>query len=236
MPAHKKFTEEEARAMLEEWKRGTSIRGLAVSRDSNWTTVWKYLSSAGLMDAKRVRVCKDCPALLVASPNGKWKIRCDPCHIQFEYRQRVRYNRKRVTGVAHEQYEAMLAEQKGLCAICRNGPTPNRTLGVDHDHDTLRVRGLLCNLCNVGLGAFNDDMRVMKLAIAYLEKHRQLSLLLPAGERDHASNTRCRSTVGNRDPQKSAYGKTRRHLRAENAVGRRYRGKRHQVDPRAPVS
>lgn len=45
------------------------------------------------------------------------------------------------------QYARMLAEQEGRCAICRRRPI-RRRLAVDHDHNTGRVRGLLCYTCN----------------------------------------------------------------------------------------
>jgi hypothetical protein len=51
-----------------------------------------------------------------------------------------------------EEFEAMLAAQGGVCAICA-GPPGGRwnRLFVDHDHETGKVRGLLCHLCNAAL-------------------------------------------------------------------------------------
>lgn len=46
-----------------------------------------------------------------------------------------------------EDYDALLAQQDGHCAICPSTPKTRR-LHVDHDHKTLRVRGLLCHRCN----------------------------------------------------------------------------------------
>jgi hypothetical protein len=70
-------------------------------------------------------------------------------------------------GISQDDFDRMLEEQSGRCAIC--GTTPESTLHVDHCHDTLNVRGLLCTKCNIGIGYFNDDVEVMKRAIAYLE-------------------------------------------------------------------
>jgi len=50
-------------------------------------------------------------------------------------------------GITPEQYDAILAHQKGVCAICERPPKKN-ALCVDHDHKTLKVRGLLCFQCN----------------------------------------------------------------------------------------
>ncbi len=80
-------------------------------------------------------------------------------------------------GISLEQYNQMLLSQKGCCDICGNPETATRSgrikaLAVDHCHESGFIRALLCNACNVGLGAFGDDVDRMKAAIAYLEKHR----------------------------------------------------------------
>jgi hypothetical protein len=53
-----------------------------------------------------------------------------------------------------EEYNSMLDTQKGLCNICGK---PSRTyLGVDHDHKTGKIRGLLCAGCNAKLAWFES--------------------------------------------------------------------------------
>ena len=76
-------------------------------------------------------------------------------------------------GITFEDYKQILLKQDGVCAICGHPETSTykgklRYLSVDHDHKTGQVRGLLCNDCNVGLGWFKDDIRVLKDAIRYL--------------------------------------------------------------------
>lgn len=75
-------------------------------------------------------------------------------------------------GVTKEMFDAMLAAQDGRCAICRTDSPGKRGFGVDHDHETGRVRGLLCNLCNAGLGCFKDDVDRMSAGIDYLRRYR----------------------------------------------------------------
>ena len=60
------------------------------------------------------------------------------------------------------------------CAICGTDD-PNfghvKTFSVDHDHETGKVRGLLCLHCNLGLGKFKDNSTNLRKAADYLDKH-----------------------------------------------------------------
>lgn len=61
----------------------------------------------------------------------------------------------------------MYAQSKGACAIC--GVRPDRSLALDHCHKTGKLRGLLCFSCNVALGHFKDDPKLLRKAIRYLK-------------------------------------------------------------------
>lgn len=78
------------------------------------------------------------------------------------------YRRHYKYGMTIEDYDRMFAEQNGGCAICGGTPTRTEHLHVDHDHETGRIRGLLCDSCNLGLGKFRDDPDVLAKAAAYL--------------------------------------------------------------------
>ena len=65
-------------------------------------------------------------------------------------------------------YDKILEMQGGGCAICGIEPEEGRYLDVDHDHETDRVRGLLCNSCNKGLGMFSDSQERLVKAAGYL--------------------------------------------------------------------
>jgi hypothetical protein len=77
-------------------------------------------------------------------------------------------------GVDGETYARMLREQNGVCALCKKPETMrNReNLCVDHDHATGRVRGLLCQKCNQGLGYLGDTVESLEAAIAYIKSRR----------------------------------------------------------------
>lgn len=67
-----------------------------------------------------------------------------------------------------EQYDEMARAQGERCAICEQ----IAVLVVDHDHDTGMIRGLLCSVCNAGLGMFHDQTSSLARAIEYLEESR----------------------------------------------------------------
>lgn len=71
-------------------------------------------------------------------------------------------------GLTIEEFQSMVAAQNGRCAICG---CDDRQLVIDHNHSSGAVRGLLCNLCNQGLGALQDSEPVLKAALLYLQRH-----------------------------------------------------------------
>lgn len=75
----------------------------------------------------------------------------------------------RYYGITIEQYEILLKNQNGGCAICFSPTGSNgKRLSVDHNHETGEVRGLLCDDCNTGLGKFKDNPNLLAIAINYL--------------------------------------------------------------------
>lgn len=87
----------------------------------------------------------------------------------------VARSRKYVYGITDLEYRALLEKQHGKCAVCGNGETQMgnggkvRNLGVDHCHDTGKIRGLLCHNCNVAIGHAQDDPALLRRMAAYLE-------------------------------------------------------------------
>lgn len=71
------------------------------------------------------------------------------------------------------EYDELLYFQDGKCAICGiHSSELNRSLAVDHDHRTGKIRGLLCNSCNQGLGYFKDKISNLEDALYYLILHK----------------------------------------------------------------
>jgi hypothetical protein len=78
---------------------------------------------------------------------------------------------KRKFGMTIEQYDAMLEAQGGGCFICGRPPREDISLHVDHDHSTGKVRGILCFCCNNALADFQEDLELLRKAMAYLISH-----------------------------------------------------------------
>lgn len=80
----------------------------------------------------------------------------------------------RIYKITLQDYEDMLTEQDGCCKICGiERSKMKRSFSVDHCHTTGKVRGLLCDACNQGLGHFKDSTEILHRAIEYLEASRK---------------------------------------------------------------
>lgn len=79
-------------------------------------------------------------------------------------------------GLTLEKYEELEKLQNGLCAVCglsNSQKLYNRSvsLHIDHNHETGKIRGLLCHKCNTALGLANDDPTILRKLVDYLEKN-----------------------------------------------------------------
>lgn len=128
-------------------------------------------------------------------PNGRnWY--CKSCINDYgqRYKDERRLRSKRKYGISEKEYLALFDAQGGVCAICGKPETKiNRgtlsILSVDHNHETGKVRGLLCSACNAGLGNFRDDRELIAKALEYLR------------DRDDERTTNARADVVDRYAQ-----------------------------------
>lgn len=112
---------------------------------------------------------------------------CKRCHVETtrERRNRDAASIKRTGkyawrshikgkyGITEAEYLRLQEWSQGGCAICGERPDIEarrvKRLSVDHNHVTGKVRGLLCTNCNGGLGKFKDSVRLLRIAMAYLD-------------------------------------------------------------------
>lgn len=137
----------------------------------------EYISTTELDDQGR-KQCSGCREWKPADQyhahprvKGGRQSRCMRC---------LRDNRLRATyGITLAQYEAMVEEQGGGCAICGGTNGSGRALHVDHDHGCCAgtkscgacVRALLCDPCNRSIGLMREDAQRLEKAAAYLRRY-----------------------------------------------------------------
>lgn len=134
------------------------------------------------------RVCRDCDQRkpmteFYHASGGRYRRRiCHACTDERFKKRRAanpqRYSRmirdqaiKLKYGLSREEFEALLIDQNYRCMVCETKLTL-ATTHVDHDHQTNRVRGLLCFNCNVAIGHLRDDSRLLDRAAAYIRRSR----------------------------------------------------------------
>ena len=130
---------------------------------------------------EKYKTCIDCKKSKIETTFAKKgkssgrRNRCNTCHERRRSKRnpdKVREKNRRTHlklnyNMSLEKYNELYTNQQGLCKICRNF---NDLLFVDHCHTTGKVRGLLCNNCNSGLGFFRDNIEYLSGAILYLKE------------------------------------------------------------------
>lgn len=123
--------------------------------------------------------CKHCKIELPPDVPG---YRCRPCNAQKtrEYREKnpeyqKDYKLKVNYNLTREEVISMFDNQNGKCKICDKdlilfkSNYVGKHACIDHNHDTGKIRGILCDKCNRGLGFFNDNKELLKRASEYLD-------------------------------------------------------------------
>jgi len=141
-----------------------------------------------LAASKESKICLKCKTVKLRTEfhkrnSDKYKLQayCKLCRkeIQNNYENtEIGKLRRREAGLKHkykmslQQYLEKAMEQNYCCAICglheSNFKNP---LSVDHDHNTGKIRGLLCQNCNKGIGNLKESIQNFQQAIWYLQEY-----------------------------------------------------------------
>ncbi len=132
--------------------------------------------------------------------DGTPMLRCRACVQPKPELKRESHIRKKF-GISMDAWIAIYTSQNGACAICRKvlpsldvlnvvmtrtTSWSERNWNTDHCHRTGKVRGILCRLCNVALGAMRDSPHIARACATYLDAHRVCQHLTcadgPSGE------------------------------------------------------
>lgn len=112
--------------------------------------------------------CRACGAQrsrewLKANPNWRAEnlARCK----KFEHKSRLKLK----YGLTPLELERIIVQQDGKCAVCRAVFLDTKRRHIDHCHLTKKVRGLLCQRCNMALGLLDDSPERLHAAARYLE-------------------------------------------------------------------
>lgn len=130
--------------------------------------------SAGTIAArarKKVRRCA-CGSTDVGRTG---KAVCPACQVDRRSSEEQAFRRGRGRtfksyGITQDDFDAMVKEQNGRCAMCQTTEPggPHKIWAIDHCHTTGATRGLLCTQCNIGIGNLRDDPEVMLAGVSHV--------------------------------------------------------------------
>jgi hypothetical protein len=95
---------------------------------------------------------------------------CNACKGVGQTRRSRKSWLKRKYKLTEELWEIQFQSQGKRCAICRTDTPGGKGWATDHNHSTGEFRGILCQLCNQGIGCLRENLLVLQAAIAYLTK------------------------------------------------------------------
>lgn len=105
--------------------------------------------------------CSECKRLRTNKSRKENPVR----HAEYTWRSRI----KRFYGITEAAYTEIYKKQEGKCAICKAElEFRSKFTHIDHNHETLEVRGLLCHPCNTAIGLLKEDETIIINAFKYL--------------------------------------------------------------------
>ena len=117
--------------------------------------------------ATQTRTCVRCESVYFPTSPGQ-RYGSARCYDSAKAQRSQKWDRSKRLKVPDAMRAELTKKQDGRCAICGR---MDKSLAVDHCHATNTIRGMLCRRCNLGIGALDDDPRLLRQAITYLENH-----------------------------------------------------------------
>lgn len=140
----------------------TESKKCSTCKETKLTSEFYYRS-----DSKRYR--SDCKKCMQTKSTLRWKT--DPDFRQKGKERNRRWQRQNFYDLSLQEEMCLKAHQANCCGICNAQFKSDGDYHVDHCHVTNQIRGLLCPLCNKGLGLFKDNPVVLKKAASYVESN-----------------------------------------------------------------
>src|SRR5258708_20684222 len=95
-------------------------------------------------------------------------------HVHYEDNRLKGWQRRGISIDSYGQFLTLLAMAQYQCEICGRELT-EKSAHLDHDHASGKVRGVLCQGCNHGVGKLQDSIEILRDAIKYLEQEKELA-------------------------------------------------------------
>jgi hypothetical protein len=167
----KKRSDPEIRAALNARRRELAQRPEAKQKDAERQKDWKSKNSEKVSAYQKQWREKNADYISEYQQEYQAKYR-EKDEVQFKTWVRNLHKNYKITPAI---FNKMWEDQNGKCAICEQPMNPRgrekSAATVDHNHETGKVRGLLCRGCNHGIGNLKDDPSVLQSAAEYLIKN-----------------------------------------------------------------
>jgi len=105
-------------------------------------------------------VCNPCKAAIIRERRSRDPEYCAREALRTKEWRKKNYRKNRY-GISNEEFHALLAAQGEKCAICGTNEPKAFGWAIDHDHESGRVRGLLCVACNTALGGYEKMFKLV---------------------------------------------------------------------------
>ena len=143
------------------WRKGKKFVDEKVSKEKRKLYIknWKLKNRDKLLKYSRDSRKRNIKKIKVYSKRHYWENR----------EKNLSDKRYKKYGITQEEYLRIVRLQEYKCAVCFKEDKIN--LSVDHNHKTGKLRGIICNRCNMALGNVGDSPQVLRSLANYLEKH-----------------------------------------------------------------
>lgn len=139
----------------------------------------KHTAKLEAQETEDTKTCLCCGKIKLLNAFGfhaKGRKLCQTYCLKCANKKAKDYDIARQYDITLLQYDEMLRQQSGSCAICgKKRPGGGGRFHIDHDHKTGKIRGLLCSNCNRALGLMQDNFEILSAAARYLKNQCNFS-------------------------------------------------------------
>jgi hypothetical protein len=128
-----------------------------------------YLSNIDIEE--KTADCLACGRVKIKKKGDKEGLRWRCCNSRNYTKESSQFLLRKY-GISSQEFKDLCLSQNNKCKICGVNPGNSKKLSVDHCHSTGKIRGLLCQSCNLAIGLMKDDVGRMEAAIRYILENK----------------------------------------------------------------